>query len=148
MLEKNNSDNEYDSFNDVIEFQENMYLPGYYVGTGKIPPTISAPGNAMPLAILCVLITVFLLAFGLFLCFYEKVVLSILVFLLSLFSLLLGLGYLKKAKRFRAKKKALKEEAIDETVNNKICQLTCPNCGKQYDMDYPKCPNCKFRYLE
>ncbi len=23
-----------------------------------------------------------------------------------------------------------------------IMQITCPHCGKQYDMDYPKCPYC------
>jgi hypothetical protein len=25
---------------------------------------------------------------------------------------------------------------------DKIMQITCPNCGKQYDIDYPKCPHC------
>ena len=23
-----------------------------------------------------------------------------------------------------------------------IMQVTCPNCGKKCDMDYPKCPHC------
>ena len=23
-----------------------------------------------------------------------------------------------------------------------IMQIACPNCGKKYDMDYPKCPYC------
>jgi hypothetical protein len=42
---------EYDSLKDVIEYQNNMYNPGYYIGTGRVPPTVSAPGNALPLAI-------------------------------------------------------------------------------------------------
>jgi len=25
---------------------------------------------------------------------------------------------------------------------DRIMQIICPNCGKQYDMDYPKCPHC------
>lgn len=40
---------EYDSLRDVIEFQNNMFNPGHYIGTGKVPPVITAPGNAMPL---------------------------------------------------------------------------------------------------
>ena len=31
-----------------------------------------------------------------------------------------------------------KEEALP--------QLQCPNCGKQHDFDYPKCPFCKHSY--
>ena len=23
-----------------------------------------------------------------------------------------------------------------------ISKVECPNCGKSYDMDYPKCPHC------
>ena len=26
--------------------------------------------------------------------------------------------------------------------------VTCPKCGKSHDIDYPKCPNCKYNYLE
>ena len=25
-------------------------------------------------------------------------------------------------------------------------QKQCPNCGKQHDFDYPKCPFCKYNY--
>ena len=25
-------------------------------------------------------------------------------------------------------------------------QKTCPNCGKQHDFDYPKCPFCGYDY--
>lgn len=27
-----------------------------------------------------------------------------------------------------------------------IGQVICPNCGKSHDMDYPKCPYCKYKY--
>ncbi len=27
-------------------------------------------------------------------------------------------------------------------------QKQCPNCGKQHDFDYPKCPFCKYEYNE
>ena len=54
MNKDNNSfEQEYDSLKDVIEFQNNMFNPGHYIGTGKVPPTVSAPGNATPLVIFC-----------------------------------------------------------------------------------------------
>lgn len=35
---------------------------------------------------------------------------------------------------------------IVEDVNdsNGIAKVTCPNCGKHHDMDYPKCPHCRY----
>ena len=27
-----------------------------------------------------------------------------------------------------------------------IPQKQCPNCGKQHDFDYPRCPFCKYSY--
>lgn len=49
-MSENNKDFEkdYDSMKDVIEFQNNMFNPGHYIGTGKVAPTVSAPGNAAP----------------------------------------------------------------------------------------------------
>jgi DNA-directed RNA polymerase subunit RPC12/RpoP len=32
----------------------------------------------------------------------------------------------------------------DETTDS-IAQVKCPQCGKSYDMDYPKCPYCKYK---
>lgn len=32
------SQNEYDSLKDIVEFQNNQFNPGYYIGTGKVPP--------------------------------------------------------------------------------------------------------------
>ena len=71
MSENKNSDYEYDSFKDVAEFQNNMFNPGHYIGTGKVPPTVSAPGNATPLAIFCFLASVVIFVLGLFLFFSD-----------------------------------------------------------------------------
>ena len=27
-----------------------------------------------------------------------------------------------------------------------IAQMKCPRCGKKHDIDYPKCPFCKYNY--
>ena len=29
-----------------------------------------------------------------------------------------------------------------------IMQITCPNCGKECDMDYPKCPHCGYGFKQ
>ncbi len=29
---------------------------------------------------------------------------------------------------------------------NKIAQIKCPECGMMHDLDYPKCPFCKYKY--
>lgn len=34
----------------------------------------------------------------------------------------------------------------NENDENKISQITCPECGKLHDWDYPKCPYCKHQY--
>ena len=31
----------------------------------------------------------------------------------------------------------------DEREGHGISKIVCTNCGKKYDMDYPKCPFCK-----
>lgn len=154
---------EYDSLKDVIEFQNNMFNPGHYIGTGKVPPTVTAPGNATPLAVTCFLTALIFLAFGLFLFFSDvnvtssgliesamanKIIILIIMLALSLLSLVFGFAYLKKAKKYYKEKNALKNEQIDETAKDEIWQRTCPKCGKSHDIDYPKCPNCKFNYHE
>ncbi|MEE0809105.1 MAG: hypothetical protein U0L84_07110 [Acutalibacteraceae bacterium] len=163
MSENKNSDYEYDSFKDVAEFQNNMFNPGHYIGTGKVPPTVSAPGNATPLAIFCFLASVVIFVLGLFLFFSDvnvhssgliesplvnKVITLIIMLVISLFFLLLGFGYLKKAKKYYREKTNLKNEETDETVADQIWQRKCPKCNKSHDIDYPKCPHCNFNYLE
>lgn len=157
MKENNkNFEHEYDSLKDVIEFQNNMFNPGHYIGTGKVPPTVSAPGNAMPLAIVYFFVSALCLAFGLFFAFFKlsesplvsKIIVLITMLGVSLFLLFFGFAYLKKAKKYYRKKAAMDNEQIDETVKDEIWQRTCPKCGESHDIDYPKCPNCKFNYLE
>lgn len=148
---------EYDSLNDVVDFQNNMYNPGHYIGTGRVPPTVSAPGNALPLAILSFFATALLFAFGLFLFFSDvritsmglnKIIMLIIMIGISLFFLILGFGYLKKAKRYYKEKRVLESQKVDESVEDQMWQRTCPKCGDSHDVDYPKCPKCKYNYLE
>lgn len=163
MNENSNYENEYDSLNDVIEFQNNMHNPGHYIGTGRVPPTVSAPGNATPLAVLCFFATPLFLALGFFLFFSDinvtsmgliespminKIIASIIMLVISLFFLLLGISYLKKAKKYYKEKAALQKEEIEGDSEDKLWQRTCPKCGQSHDIDYPKCPNCKYNYLE
>lgn len=164
-MSKNNNDfeQEYDSLKDVIDFQNNMFNPGHYIGTGRVPPTVSAPGNATPLAIAYFLAFVLFLTFGLFLFFSDvnvtslgliesamanKIIALIIMLGISLFCLFMGFAYLKKAKRYYRGKAAMENKGIDETVEDKLWQRTCPKCGQNHDIDYPKCPNCKYNYLE
>ena len=77
-MNENNKDfeKEYDSFKDVAEFQNNMFNPGHYIGTGKVPPTVSAPGNAAPMAVFCFITSAGIFAFGLWLFFSDARVVS------------------------------------------------------------------------
>jgi DNA-binding XRE family transcriptional regulator len=34
----------------------------------------------------------------------------------------------------------------DAIVDDSLPQRQCPQCGKQHDFDYPKCPHCDFDY--
>ena len=40
---------------------------------------------------------------------------------------------------------SLAQEALDEMDGqpDELPQVVCPNCGKSYDLDYPRCPYCK-----
>ena len=31
-------------------------------------------------------------------------------------------------------------------IDKKLPQRTCPQCGKEHDFDYPKCPHCQYDY--
>ena len=39
------------------------------------------------------------------------------------------------------------EPGYDE-AEDRIAQVRCPKCGTVHDMDYPKCPKCKYNYEE
>lgn len=151
-----------DSLKEIIEFQNNMFNPGYYVGTGKVPPTVKATGNALPLAVMYFIGAIMWLSLGLYLFFSDaeivflgfikseqadKIITLIVMLLVSLFFVYLGFIYLKKAKKYYKNKTKMKNEITDETVQDELWQRTCPKCGKSHDIDYPKCPYCKFDYV-
>ena len=151
-----------DSLKEIIEFQNNMFNPGYYVGTGKVPPTVKATGNALPLAVMNFIGAIMCLSLGLYLFFSDteivflgfikseqadKIITLIVMLLVSLFFVYLGFIYLKKVKKYYKNKAKMENEITDETVQDELWQRTCPKCGKSHDIDYPKCPYCKFDYV-
>ncbi len=153
---------EYDSFKEIAEFQNNMFNPGHYIGTGKVPPTVSAPGNAMPLAVTSFITAALILAFGLFLFFsnvnvitgitespiINKIIALVSMAAISAFVTFIGIAYLKKAKKYYKAKNKMEQETVDEEIIDELWQRTCPNCNHSHDIDYPKCPNCNHNYLE
>jgi len=155
------AENEQNSLKELSEYQNNAFNPGHYIGTGRIPPMVSATGNPLPLAIVAFIAALLFLAFGLFSVFGDdsitpeikpaitgKLAVAIVFLGLTSFCVLLGFRYVKKAKKYYKEKAALKNQPIDDSVEDKIWQRTCPNCNKQHDVDYPKCPFCNYNYAE
>ena len=154
---------------EMIEYQNHQFSPGYYVGTGKTPPAIKASGNAMPLAI-----WMFIQAAGsfIFYCFLIKflflsnspysvvtftegsplfnfIVISVVFLSFTFVCIRFGIIYLKKAKVYRFRKKQFEKLDSSDHISgeNQIAQRICPECGKKHDIDYPKCPYCKHSYI-
>lgn len=165
MSENNkNFENEHNSLQDVAEFQNNQFNPGYYVGTGKVPPSVYAAGNPVALVVLCLFAAVIIFAFGLFLFLSNaevtsgglikspvtnKIIVLIIMTVISLFFLYLSFVYFKKTIKYYKEKTVFEgEEETDDIEESRIMQRTCPKCGISHDIDYPKCPNCKHNYLE
>jgi hypothetical protein len=96
------------------------------------------------------------LSFGLFLLlgdiyitpevFGSQIVTKILVFFImlgiALFFLLYAIALCKRLKIYYRQKREFENYPIDETIEDKIMQITCPKCGDVHDIDYPKCPKC------
>ena len=148
---------ERDSFEEAIEFQNNSFNPGHYIGAGRVPPTVSAPGNAMPLAIACWLAAVFFLLVGLCLFFSDvtfassglikpdtanKVITLVTFIVLAVLFAVFGFVYRKKAKMYYCSKRMQDAEVIDDDV----WQVTCPQCGTVHTVKESKCPNCACDY--
>ncbi len=106
------------SLEDMQEMQDHMMDPGYYIGTGRVPPHVSAPGNPKPLGIFYILASVLFFALGLLLMFSDvrvassglirsdlanKIIMVIILCAIALFCLVMGRAYLRKAKK-RTKK--------------------------------------------
>ena len=120
-------------------------------------------GNPMPLSVLCFLAAVIFLGFGLFLLLSDinidssgviksqivsKIIAFSIMLLITLLFLFLGRSCVKGAKKYYREKAEMENEEIDTTVEDEIAQRICPDCGKSHDIDYPKCPHCKYSYLE
>ncbi len=37
-------------------------------------------------------------------------------------------------------------ETVGEYTHKDLPQKKCPQCGREHDFDYPKCPYCKHKY--
>lgn len=161
-MDKNDNNN---SIGDFVEYQKNQFNPGYYIGTGKLPPSVKANGNALPLAIVYIILSVsFLVFYVLILASGEDILQKIfssdiankifytLVFLaIEAFFVRLSIVYSKKAASYFRKKREIEaDESIDDGYDAqlKLMKRTCPNCGKLHDIDYPKCPYCKYNYSD
>ena len=145
---------------EMIEYQNHQFDPGYYVGSGKIPPAIKASGNAMPLAIwmfiqaagsfpfYCFLIKILFLSnspysevtFTAGSPLFNFIVITVVFLFITLLSIRFGIIYLKKAMLYRSRKKQFEKlDTLDDIEGeNHIEQRICPECGKKHDIDYPK----------
>ena len=156
-----NCENEHDSLKDFVEFQNNMYSPGHYIGSGRVPPTVSAPGNATPLAITYLVASVLFLGLGLILLlsdvqitssglikspFTNKVIAFIIMLLIAAAFLFFAFAYWKKAKKFHKEKAAMNNESFNENNQDEFWQLICPKCRTTHDIECSACPNCNYIY--
>lgn len=164
-------DSEQNHIEEMMEYQNHQFNSEYYVGTGKVHPSIKASGNAMPLAVwmfiqaacsiifYCFIIkflffhtdtpgSVVTIAFTDGSPFFNFIVITLVFLVITVVCIWFGIIYLKRAKLYRLQKKQLEKlDLFDDTnVGNQIAQRTCPECGKKHDIDYPKCPYCKHSY--
>ena len=121
---------------------------------------LSDNGNPVPLVVMSFAIFAALLALAFFLFFYDiilgtvprsmakKVIDSVGILAIALFFLWIGIYYLKKARTYYQEKREFESQPMDETVEDKIVQRTCPGCGRVHGIDDPKCPNCKYDYRD
>ncbi|MBE6763839.1 MAG: hypothetical protein E7553_05770 [Ruminococcaceae bacterium] len=109
-----NKHNSSQSFEDMKEMQDHITDPGYYIGTGRVPPHVSAPGNPKPLGILYILASAFFFGLGILLMFSDvrvassgliesdlvnKIIMTAILAVIALFCLIMGLAYFRKAKK-------------------------------------------------
>ena len=73
------------------------------------------------------------------------------------FSIMLGIAWIfimyaialcKRLKLYYKQKRESENEAAGEPTECEIAQRTCPQCGDVHDVDYPKCPVCRFEFFE
>ena len=131
------------------------------VCTDEIKPIVLGHGNPMPEIVVSFLAVAAFLSLGLFLLFGDvnvtpelfgsQIATKIFVFFImlgiALLFLLYAIALCKRLKIFYRQKRELENYPIDETIEDKIAQRTCPQCGDVHDVDYPKCPKCGFEFL-
>ena len=170
LMENKENSYENDSLKDVIDTQNNIYNPGHYIGTGRVPTTVSAPGNATPLAIVYFIFSALIFVVGLVVFIRDdasfvsggliesalanEIIGFVILTAFSIFLFIIGLGYLRKGKRYYKMKSEMENEAAAEMaededfeeVDYEDRQRLCPECNRYHDIDYPKCPYCKYDY--
>jgi len=77
----------------------------------------------------------------------NKSITLVVMLLISLFFLRLTYVYIKETKAYYKEKAEFESEGADEETNDETPQRICPQCGKEHDIDYPKCPYCKYIYF-
>ena len=130
--------------------------------TDDIKPSVPKNGNPIPETVVSFFATAFFFSFGLFLLFGDinvtpelfgsqigaKIFVFVIMLVISCFFLLYAIASCKRAKTYYCQKREFEKLPIDETVDDKIEQRTCSQCGDIHDVDYPQCPKCKFKFFE
>ena len=132
------------------------------VCTDEIKPLVSGQGNPIPEIVVSFLGIAVFFSLGLFLLFGDvnvtpelfgsqmgtKIFVFVIMLVISCFFLLYAIALCKRAKIYYCQKRELEKLPIDKTVDDKIAQRTCPQCGDIHDIDYPQCPKCRFKFFE
>ncbi len=118
--------------------------------------------NATSAVVLSAVAFLFFLAFGLILFFADvnvstvgfidspivnKSITLLVMLAISLFFLRLAYVYLQETRAYYKEKAEFENEDTDDEPNDQIPQRNCSQCGKEHDIDYPKCPYCKYKYF-
>ena len=118
--------------------------------------------NSLSAVVLSAVAAVFFLAFGFVLFFGDinvstfdfikspivnKSIALAVMLIISLFFARLTYVYIKDTKAYYKEKADFERENADDEPNDEVPQKTCPNCGKEQDIDYPKCPYCKYKHF-
>lgn len=151
------SEEEKDHIDEMVEWQEHQFDPGYYTG-GRIPPSVKANGNPTLVAIFLfvqsgivafVYFCTILPYVGSWSTLSNFIIASTAFAILFLLTIFFAIRYLQRAKKKKFLESQYKNEddlIESDTYDNRIKQRVCPECGREHDIDYPKCPYCKHSY--
>jgi uncharacterized paraquat-inducible protein A len=74
----------------------------------------------------------------------QFVIPFMLFFLIAIMSIALG-DLMQRAEILESLLGYAPPQETEKTPENRIMQITCPRCGKQHDLDDPKCPFCRYK---